>query len=202
MTFLLDGQDKLDSILGLVPCGVIHDEHIREALREMYELCAEHPGDYLWHTNWQIILKAENISIGSIGFKGPPNAGHGAEVGYGINKAYQNKGFATEALTAMINWAFSQQNVYYIQAHTEAGNDPSKKVLEKCGFKLSGEGLLYEKEKAASAWMAVYMCIGMSTGMSIGAAMGNISIGMCLGMSMGIAVGTALDAQDKKNRKR
>lgn len=139
MALLAEGQDKLDSALGLVPCGVMRDEHIRKAFAEMYKLCDDHPKDFLWYTNRQIVLKAENKSVGGIGFK-------------------------------------------------LSGED--------------GEGLLYEKEKPASSWMAIYIILGMSTGMSIGTAIGNTAIGMCLGMSFGIAVGTVLDALDKKNRKK
>lgn len=204
MALLCEGQDKLEAALSLALSGAGQDEHLKAAFEEMYRLCLEHPNDYLWYTNWQIILIDENKSIGSIGFRGTANEKHEVEIGYGIDEAYQNRGYATEALKELCEWAFSQ-NAFYIQAQTEPDNEPSKKALEKCGFEQVGkgeEGLLYELEKPASAWMSIYMCLGLSVGLCFGTAQNNIAIGMCIGMAIGIAIGTSLDAADKKNRKR
>ena len=204
MALLCEGQDKLEEALGLAPSGVRQDEHLKAAFQEMYRLCLEHQNDYLWYTNWQIILIDENKSIGSIGFKGVVNEKHEVEIGYGIDEAYQNRGFATEALKELCKWAFSK-SVYYIQAQAEPGDEPSKKVLGKCGFKQVGEGnegLLYELEKPESTWMTIYMCLGLSIGLCFGTALKNIAIGMCIGLSVGVALGAALDAEDKKKRKR
>ncbi|MFA6308840.1 MAG: GNAT family N-acetyltransferase [Clostridia bacterium] len=204
MAQLCEGQNKLNDSLGLVPGNVAQDEHLQDAFREMHQQCCEHLKDYLWHTNWQIVLNEENKSIGSIGFRGPSNDRHEVEVGYGIDKNYQNQGYATEALKAICDWAFSQ-NVYYVQVQTEQDNEPSKKVLGKCGFKQVGsgdEGLLFELEKPASAWMPIYMCLGMSVGLSIGLSLNKMAVGICTGLVMGIALGTALDSDDKKKRKR
>jgi len=200
---LCEEQEKLNELLGLSQSNAEEDEHLKAAYREMYQKCCKFPGDHLWYTNWQIILKSENKSIGSIGFNGAPNSKYEVEVGYGISKQYQNQGYATEALKAICDWAFSQ-NAYYIQAKIEPENKASEKVLDKCGFKQidnGDEGLLFELEKPASSWIAIYMCLGMSVGLSIGIAMNNIAIGMCIGLSIGVALGAALDAEDKKKRK-
>jgi RimJ/RimL family protein N-acetyltransferase len=205
LKILLEGQDKLDSALGLKPCGVPLDEHMLNAVREMYELCVGNPKEYLWYTDWLIILKDENIAIGSIGFRGKPNEKREFEIGYGINEAYRGRGLATEAVKAMLDWAFSLNNAYFMQAQTEEENIASQRVLEKCGFTKKGtgtEGLLWELEKPPVNYISIYMCLGLSIGMSFGLALQNISIGMCIGIAVGIALGSSLDAQDKKSRKR
>lgn len=204
MVLLCEGQDKLNAALGLAPNDAAQDDHLKAAFREMYRQCCEHPKEYLWNTNWQIVLKDENKSIGSIGFRGTANEKHEAEVGYGIDREYRNQGYAAEALKAICEWAFSQ-NVYYIQAQTEPDNEPSKKVLGKCGFAQVGdgdEGLLFELEKPATSWISVYMCLGMSVGLVIGLSFNNMATGMCIGLSVGVALGAGLDAEDKKKRKR
>jgi [ribosomal protein S5]-alanine N-acetyltransferase len=204
MALLCEGQDELEAALGLTPGGAEQDNHLKEAFSEMYQLCKEHPKEYLWYTNWQIILMDENKSIGSIGFKNAANEKHEVEIGYGIDKAYQNQGYATEAIKKLCEWAFSQ-NAYYIQAQTEPDNAPSKRVLDKNGFKKTGngsEGLLYELEKPKTEWMSIYICIGLSVGLCFGTALDNIAIGMCMGIAVGVALGSALDAADKKTRKR
>ncbi len=95
---------------------------------------------YEWFTNWEIILKSENISIGGIGFGGYPANGQ-TPVGYLIDKKYQNQGFATEALGALVNWAFQNKMLNTILADTPKDNIGSQKTLKKNGFEITGEGL-------------------------------------------------------------
>ncbi|MPM42173.1 hypothetical protein SDC9_88836 [bioreactor metagenome] len=140
---------------------------------------------------------------------GPANERHETEIGYGIDEAYRNQGYAAEALQKMCEWAFSQENVYYIQAKIESDpiNIPSKKVLVKCGFIKTGSEeekaeLLFELEKPKSSFVSIYMCLGLSIGMYIGTSFDNIAIGMCIGISIGVALGAALDESDKNKRKR
>ena len=41
-------------------------------------------GDHPWYTYWLLLEKRENIGIGLVGFKGPPDQDQQVEVGYGI----------------------------------------------------------------------------------------------------------------------
>ena len=105
----------------------------------------EHPEAYMWYTNWEIILKSNNTSIGGIGFAGEPNEKGEAETGYMIDQQQHNKGYATEALQLLTTWAFTQPNVKTIIVHTYADNLPSRKILIKNGFNEIGtdlEGLM------------------------------------------------------------
>lgn len=180
------------------------DEHIAAALNEMYNGCVEHPKEWLWYTNWQIFLLADNTPIGSLCFKGGPVNG-AVEIGYGIDEPYQNQGYATEAVKAMLAWAFGQQGVYFITAETEKDNLASIQVLKNNVFLPAGEGtegLLWEIEKPASSWMAIFMCLGLSIGISFGAAQNNMGVGLSIGMCIGLAVGAAIDAQDRATREK
>ena len=101
-----------------------------------------------WACDWKICLKSGQ-QIGGIGFKGMPNDMGKIEVGYGIEVKYRNQGYATEALGAMLEWAFSQDGVQGVQAQTEDKNTISKKVLIKNGFMEVGvgtEGPLFERK--------------------------------------------------------
>ena len=112
------------------------------------------PKAYKWYTNWDIILKNANMSVGGMGFNGEPNEKGEAETGYMINEQHQNKGYATEALQLLSGWAFTQQKVKAVIVHTYDYNLPSKRILAKCGFEevgKDGEGLLtYKLEKRVS----------------------------------------------------
>jgi ribosomal-protein-alanine N-acetyltransferase len=109
-----------------------------------------YPEKYLWYTDWELVLKSANTSVGGMGFAGYPNENGEAEIGYMIDGNHHNKGFATEALQTMITWAFTHQFVKAIIVHTYADNLPSRRLLDKCGFKQveDVEGLLtYRLEK-------------------------------------------------------
>ena len=66
-------------------------------------------------------------------FKGLNDDGS-VEIGYGITEENQGKGYATEAVEAVIAWALNQSGVRQVEAETEPGNRKSQRVLEKCGF--------------------------------------------------------------------
>jgi ribosomal-protein-alanine N-acetyltransferase len=108
------------------------------------------PEKYLWYTDWELLLKSANTSVGGMGFAGYPNENGEAEIGYMIDGNHHNKGFATEALQTLITWAFTHQFVKAIIVHTYADNLPSRRLLDKCGFEQEEdvEGLLtYRLEK-------------------------------------------------------
>jgi len=89
---------------------------------------------YEWYTNWEIILKSQRQSIGSIGFSGYPDETGTAKIGFYIDERFRNRGHATEAIEAMVNWAFNSEQLIQIVAETLPENEPSNKLLAKCGF--------------------------------------------------------------------
>jgi len=56
------------------------------------------------------------------------------EIGYSMLSDYQNKGYATEAVRSMLQWAFSSLKKDCIIAHTYPSLKASIRVLEKNGF--------------------------------------------------------------------
>ncbi len=109
---------------------------LKEAYTEMLNGCLEHPEEWDWYAIWMIELK-DGTHIGELCFKGLSADGT-AEIGYGISGEYQNNGYATEAVRAVLEWAFSHPEVTAVEAETDDDNIASKRVLEKCGFALNG----------------------------------------------------------------
>lgn len=107
---------------------------MKKMLAELSQII-ELENDYLWHTNWLIIAKKENIIIGGFLFKGSPNKYGEVEVGYSINERFRNKGYMKNALMAMLKWAFYREYVTTIVAETRKDNIASQKVLTKVGMK-------------------------------------------------------------------
>jgi RimJ/RimL family protein N-acetyltransferase len=88
-----------------------------------------------WQTYWLIVVKEVPVGAGFIGFKGYPNADGETEIGYGISPQYQGKGYMTEAVRALCDWAFLHPFVSAVTA-TTVTNPASNRVLEKVGAKI------------------------------------------------------------------
>ena len=63
------------------------------------------------------------------------------ELGYWLGVPYWGRGFATEALHALIDYAFADLEYEALQASARVTNPASRRVLEKCGFQWTGVGL-------------------------------------------------------------
>jgi ribosomal-protein-alanine N-acetyltransferase len=92
-----------------------------------------------WTWGFAVVVRGENIVIGLASFKGAPGKDRIVEIAYGISPAYQGRGYATEAALGLIQFARESGRVSMVCAHTLPTNEPSMRVLEKCGFRRLGE---------------------------------------------------------------
>ncbi|HUI13592.1 MAG TPA: GNAT family N-acetyltransferase [Xanthobacteraceae bacterium] len=76
--------------------------------------------------------------IGVCGVEPRENA---PEVGYWIGRPFWGRGYATEAVRAVIDHAFAVLGHDALQAGARVSNPASRRVLEKCGFQWTGVGL-------------------------------------------------------------
>jgi RimJ/RimL family protein N-acetyltransferase len=110
------------------------------AAEEFLARIEKHPGLAGW-LNWYWVLVEDDkrTLIGSGGFTGAPFNGE-VMVGYSVLKTYQRRGFGSEAVNALANWAFARPGVQRIVAETGHTNKASIRLLEKCGFEYAGKG--------------------------------------------------------------
>lgn len=94
-------------------------------------------GQHAWYTYWLIEVLERRVGAGLIGFKGRPDAGGNVEFGYGMAEDFQSHGYMSEAVQAMIRWAFAQPGCRRITAETLRSNFASQRVLVKNGFRLN-----------------------------------------------------------------
>jgi len=73
------------------------------------------------------------------------------ELGYWLGVAHWGKGYATEALHAVIDYAFADLGHDALQAGARVTNPASRRVLEKCGFQWTGVGLYRIRASNSSA---------------------------------------------------
>ena len=62
----------------------------------------------------------------------------GPELGYWLGAAYWGRGFATEAVRALIDYAFGELEHETLAAGARVSNPASRRVLEKCAFQWTG----------------------------------------------------------------
>lgn len=118
--------------LNIKPCtGDLYerDEEVKPHI-QLYLEELESDQELLGWGVWLVFSQTDQQLIGDIGFKGKPVDGV-VEVGYGISPDEQNKGYATEAVEALVNWAFQTGKVNKIVAETLKTNEASIRVLEK-----------------------------------------------------------------------
>lgn len=108
---------------------------LQEAIEQTIIPNVSNPSNnYLYTTLWTIISKKENIMVGDLCFVAPPDYNGSIEIGYGTYENLQNKGFMTEAISGIIDWASHQQEIKKIVASCDKDNFASYKVLEKNHF--------------------------------------------------------------------
>ncbi|KTD07567.1 GNAT family N-acetyltransferase [Legionella jamestowniensis] len=68
------------------------------------------------------------------------------KVGYLFHKKYWNKGYATEVLKALLEWAKHNIDSDYIIAYADKSNTASLRVMEKCGMQYYKEDVYLDME--------------------------------------------------------
>ena len=101
--------------------------------------------------NFAVIEKSSNLYLGGISLS-PVDRNHEvADVGYAFAPKNHGKGFATEAMRALVHEAFAKRKAQRIFAEVFAGNDQSQRVAEKIGFKF--EGISRRAIKKRGQWL-------------------------------------------------
>jgi ribosomal-protein-alanine N-acetyltransferase len=84
---------------------------------------------------WFVENRADGRVIATISLVELDQSGKIATVGYTFNGKYQHKGYATEALSALIKYLFYERDVERIEAKVLPENVPSLNLLERVGMK-------------------------------------------------------------------
>lgn len=95
----------------------------------------------LWDSGcYAIVLKETGRVIGKIKFQKDIRRFqvNALSIGYELAKPYWGNGYMPEALRAMIQCAFERKNLDVLAIGHFAGNDRSRRVIEKCGFQYEG----------------------------------------------------------------
>ncbi len=104
------------------------------SLVEEYEWIDNRANVYGENVNFSIKLNENNETIGVIGINPIDRDGRG-HVGYYLQREHWNRGFMKEALSLMIDFAFTTLNLRKLYTQVYAVNPASSRVLESNGFR-------------------------------------------------------------------
>lgn len=100
--------------------------YYRRTLREDHEgiVCCLHDSDQIVG-----IFNLNGIVRGSF---------QSSTIGYYAAVAFTGRGFMTEGLTLVKQFAFEQLGLHRVEANIQPNNDPSRNLVQRCGFVLEG----------------------------------------------------------------
>jgi aminoglycoside 6'-N-acetyltransferase len=94
-------------------------------------------GDPLQPGWFQYAIALDGLLIGDIGLNTFDNLMQ-ADLGYTLAPAYQGKGYATEAVSALLEQLFTERDLHRVSAECDARNTSSARLLERLGFQQEG----------------------------------------------------------------
>lgn len=127
----------------------ISDIRNEEAIRAGFgsRLPPWQPGNEHWLC-LVIMQRDSGVPVGLTGFL--PDGKTQAEVGFMLSPDWHRQGYGYESLQAVVKYGFTTLGLHKLTATVTAGNQGSRALLEKAGFRL--EGILRESYWLAGEW--------------------------------------------------
>jgi RimJ/RimL family protein N-acetyltransferase len=89
-------------------------------------------------SRWGIVLPHEDQLVGTCGFNEYSQAHRWAELAFDLAQAHWGKGLMRQAVAAVLQWAFRQDQVDRVHAFVRVDNRRSWGLLERSGFVREG----------------------------------------------------------------
>jgi ribosomal-protein-alanine N-acetyltransferase len=87
---------------------------------------------------WKVVDAATGEKIGVISVYSYKQEHNKAETGFWLLPEYWHKGYASEALEAVVQYWKTDKAIHRLEAFVEEGNKASSRLLEKAGFLYEG----------------------------------------------------------------
>ncbi|MBD2488326.1 GNAT family N-acetyltransferase [Aulosira sp. FACHB-615] len=105
-----------------------------------------------------IELKSTGQMIGDCAFCILAEDGKQAEIGFTLARKYQGNGYATEAVTCLLNYLFIHLNLHRVRSNCDSQNIASIKLLERVGMRVEGcfiKSLWFKNNWVDEMWFAI-----------------------------------------------
>lgn len=139
LRLLIENPQKMELRLSLNVSDRFLSSELKQAMEIRLSKLLGDEENYVWYTNWLIVSKDKNCSVGGIMIKGLPNENGEVVIGYYTLPEFQGNGYMTETIIDLKKWLLNQPDVMFVIADTDKDNIPSHRVLEKSGAKMFKE---------------------------------------------------------------
>ena len=125
--FVLRSDPRVIKYIDRAPAGSLQEivdfiNMLKDALHNNKGIC------------WAITIKGDPTLIGTVDIWRIIKEHHRAEIGYALHPGHQSKGYASEALNAILEYGFQTIKLHSMEANVNPENVASIKLLERAGF--------------------------------------------------------------------
>jgi RimJ/RimL family protein N-acetyltransferase len=124
-------------------------EGVRADIEEMARRAPGEPGGWV---QFSVEEREGGRLVGDVGLSPADGEPGVVKVGYTIDPAFQGRGYATEAIRALLEYAFETLGADVIRAYASADNAASIRVAEHVGMRLIER---FEGEDDGERWVGV-----------------------------------------------
>lgn len=103
---------------------------------DIVEMSPRSPGEPGGWVQFTVLDRRDGSIVGDVGLSLAEPEMDVIKVGYTIAPEFQGSGLATEAIAALVDYAFDALGAEAVRAHASASNAPSIRVAEKVGMHL------------------------------------------------------------------
>lgn len=118
---------------------------------EIEEMAGRMPGEPGW-IQFSVLEREDGRLVGDVGLSPAEGEPGVIRIGYTISPAFQGLGYATEAVGALVDYAFERLGAEVVRAHASGENSPSHRVAEKVGMRLVQR---FKRTESGETWYGV-----------------------------------------------
>jgi RimJ/RimL family protein N-acetyltransferase len=135
----------------------VSERAARDMIRELKREQPGTPGEWF---QFAIALKSADDLIGDCALKVERGDARQAEIGFTLSRAYQGKGYAAEAVSRLLDYAFDEMGLHRVFAVRDQRNEPSFGLLQRLG--LRREGSFVRNAWFKGEWASEYLYAGLA----------------------------------------
>ncbi len=129
--------------------GSTGPDHVREDIVEMASRLPGEPGGW---AQFSVLTRDDGALVGDVGLSPADDEPGIIKVGYTIAPVHQGKGYATEAVRTLVDYAFGTLGAEVVRAYADEGNVSSTRVMTKVGLRLIET---FEEREDGEVWRIV-----------------------------------------------
>lgn len=152
VSYLSEDDPMVHRVLNLTP----RPEVLREYWGKMRDRSPfDNPKEY----SMRIEFKADRKVVGNVGFsviRIDDQHKHGS-IGWSLSARYRDRGIATEAAHALLDFLFCKLNLHRVSARTGEDNIRSRKLMEQLGMRREGH-FRQSHTNLGNRWVDEYVC--------------------------------------------